>query len=193
VKKKPFALLFCLLLALMLVEKIFGVGILESISSRLETIAPPPPAVAGPVAAGAGETEKADATPPGSSEEKPRAPAEAGIAVEEGKPYDDAAHVATYLVRFGRLPDNYITKEEARARGWEGGPVGAVAPGCSIGGGHFGNFEGKLPEKRGRKYRECDLDATGKRRGAARLVYSSDGLFFVTRDHYETFEKLELP
>ncbi|MBQ7251610.1 MAG: ribonuclease [Kiritimatiellae bacterium] len=162
-------ILFFLLLAVMIAGKFLGIGIVDAISARLDRIAPP-----------------------GAAEAVQPAP-DAPVAVEEGGRYDDAAHVAAYLVRFGRLPGNYLTKAEARARGWEGGPVGSVAPGCSIGGDHFGNFEGKLPQAKGRKYRECDLEATGKRRGPVRLIWSNDGLFFVTRDHYETFEEWKAP
>ena len=169
---RSFGILFFLLLAVTIVAKLLGIGMVSTIAAKLDRIAPPPAAEA------AQSVQAAQAGP---------------VAVAENGRYDDAAHVAAYLVRFGRLPANYITKAEARARGWEGGPVGAVAPGCSIGGDHFGNFEGKLPQAKGRKYRECDLEATGKRRGSVRLIWSNDGLFFVTRDHYGSFEELQLP
>lgn len=65
-----------------------------------------------------------------------------------------------------------------------------MAPGKSIGGSHFGNYEGMLPEKKGRKYYECDLEYEGGYRGAKRLIYSNDGLIFYTEDHYQTFEQL---
>ncbi len=53
-----------------------------------------------------------------------------------------------------------------------------------------GVYEGLLPEKEGRHYRECDIGYEGGRRGAERLVYSDDGLIFYTEDHYKTFEQL---
>ena len=65
-----------------------------------------------------------------------------------------------------------------------------VAPGKSIGGSYFGNYEEKLPEKKGRDYYECDIDYDGGYRGAKRIVYSDDGLIFYTEDHYKTFEQL---
>ena len=100
--------------------------------------------------------------------------------------------VAVYLHAFGHLPDNFITKNEARARGWDSsaGNLAEVAPGKRIGGDHFGNYEGRLPEAEGRTYRECDIDSTADYRGAKRLVYSNDGLIYYTEDHYETFELL---
>ena len=63
--------------------------------------------------------------------------------------------VALYLHLFGHLPDNYITKNEAKDLGWVNseGNLDEVAPGKSIGGDRFGNYEGQLPEKKGRKYR----------------------------------------
>ncbi|MBQ6234284.1 MAG: ribonuclease, partial [Clostridia bacterium] len=65
------------------------------------------------------------------------------------------------------------------------------APGCSIGGGRFGNYEGLLPTKKGRKYTECDIDTRGaKSRGAKRIVFSNDGLIYYTDDHYESFTLL---
>ena len=60
----------------------------------------------------------------------------------------------------------------------------------SIGGDYFGNYEGNLPEAKGRDYYECDIDTDGSYRGAKRIVFSDDGLIYYTEDHYETFELL---
>lgn len=109
---------------------------------------------------------------------------------EDGS-YDSKEDVARYINIFGHLPKNYITKKEAQSLGWSGGSLEPYAPGCCIGGSHFGNYEGILPEADGRSYTECDIDTQGKSsRGAKRLVYSNDGLIFYTDDHYETFELL---
>ncbi len=114
------------------------------------------------------------------------------ISVSEDGTYITRDEVALYLHLYGRLPDNYITKKEAQDLGWDSkkGNLDQVAPGMSIGGGHFGNYEGLLPEKKGRKYYECDLEYEGGYRGAKRLIYSNDGLIFYTEDHYQTFEQL---
>lgn len=135
----------------------------------------------------------------------------AGCAEETGQPYqeiqavesqeaelsEDGAYtskeeVAEYLFLYEHLPDNFITKKEAKALGWVSseGNLGEVAPGKSIGGDYFGNFEGNLPEKEGREYHECDIDSSGGYRGAKRIVYSNDGLIYYTEDHYKTFELL---
>ena len=75
--------------------------------------------------------------------------------------YYDAEHVVLYLDTYGHLPDNYMTKEEARALGWEGGSVEAYQAGAAIGGDRFGNREGLLPEETGRTYTECDINTLG--------------------------------
>lgn len=107
--------------------------------------------------------------------------------------YSDKEHVAAYLRAFGTLPGNYIKKAEAEALGWSSakGNLWQVAPGKSIGGDRFGNYEGKLPAKRGRQYYECDVDYDGGFRGAKRIVFSSDGLIYYTQDHYATFEEIK--
>jgi hypothetical protein len=86
-----------------------------------------------------------------------------------------------------RLPPRYVTKDQARARGWRGGGLCEVWPGHAIGGDVFNNFGGNLPSALGRTYREADLDATCRSRGPKRLVFSNDGLIFVTTDHYNSF------
>ena len=114
-----------------------------------------------------------------------------GLTIDSDGRYYSAFDVSLYLHVHGRLPDNYITKDEARELGWEGGSVEKVAPGYAIGGDVFGNREGLLPEEPGRIYYECDVDTKGTdSRGAHRLVYSDDGLIYYTSDHYETFELL---
>lgn len=113
-------------------------------------------------------------------------------AVTEDGVYTSKAEVAAYLNAYGHLPDNFITKGEAKKLGWnsKAGNLGEVAPGMSIGGDHFGNYEGALPEKKGRTYYECDIDSDGGYRGAKRIIYSNDGLIYYTEDHYKSFELL---
>lgn len=112
--------------------------------------------------------------------------------VSEDGTYTSPEEVALYLHLYGHLPSNYITKKEAEAAGWDSskGNLWEVADGMSIGGSRFGNYEGELPDKEGRKWYECDVNYEGGYRGAERLVYSSDGLIYYTADHYETFEQL---
>lgn len=112
-------------------------------------------------------------------------------AIEEDGTYTTKEDVARYIHTYGHLPDNFITKKQAQALGWEGGSLEPYAPGKCIGGSRFGNYEGTLPEKDGRTYTECDIDTLGaSKRGAKRIVFSNDGLIYYTEDHYETFELL---
>lgn len=114
-----------------------------------------------------------------------------GLTIDPEGWYYSASDVSLYLHVHGHLPENFITKDEARELGWEGGSVEAYAPGYAIGGDVFGNREGLLPEAPGRTYYECDVDTKGEEsRGAKRLVYSNDGLIYYTSDHYETFKLL---
>lgn len=103
--------------------------------------------------------------------------------------YTAKEDVALYIHTYGCLPSNFMTKDEARKLGWEGGSLEEYAPGMCIGGDRFGNYEGLLPEDR--DYTECDIDTLGaEKRGAKRIVFSDDGLIFYTEDHYESFELL---
>ncbi len=132
-----------------------------------------------------------DPEQPGEPEDLPGSGEDLPFVQEDGE-YTSKDEVAAYIHEFGHLPSNYITKKKAEELGWVAreGNLWKVAPGKSIGGGRFGNYEGLLPEKNGRKYYECDIDFRGKSRGAKRIVYSNDGLIFYTEDHYETFEQL---
>ena len=89
-----------------------------------------------------------------------------------------------------KLPEKFVNKREARSLGWKPGrdiwSVSALR-GSSIGGDHFRNMEGRLPNN---KWREADLDYKGGQRGGKRLIYSRDGLRFVTVDHYRTFTEV---
>ena len=109
-------------------------------------------------------------------------PAEDGV-------YSTPKEVAEYLHIYGQLPQNYLTKQQAKVLGWSApeGNLWEVAEGMSIGGDRFGNREGCLPEVEGRAWYECDVNYAGGFRGAERLLYSNDGLIYYTNDHYESF------
>ena len=102
--------------------------------------------------------------------------------------YTTKEDVALYIYSYGCLPSNFITKDEARDLGWEGGGLDDYAYGKCIGGDRFGNYEGLLPDESGRTWTECDIDTMHKdSRGAKRIVFSNDGLIYYTNDHYESF------
>ena len=139
----------------------------------------------------ASKTSKASETTKETTEETSSASAEKTdqtAPIDENGTYDSAKEVALYIHTYNKLPPNYITKKEARALGWSGGSLEDYAPGKCIGGDHYGNYEGLLPEKKGRSYTECDIGTLGKSsRGAKRIVFSNDGLIYYTKDHYKNF------
>ena len=136
------------------------------------------PAETGPSEGGAAEAEETQSGSAGES-----------LAIEQDGVYTSAEDVARYLVLYGELPGNFITKKEAASYGWEGGSLEPYAPGKCIGGDYYGNYEGLLPKDK--KYRECDIDTLGARgRGAKRLIYADDGSIYYTEDHYESFKQL---
>jgi hypothetical protein len=107
-----------------------------------------------------------------------------------------AVGTMSHIHATGRLPDCYLTKRAAEARGWRpGSDLWRVAPGHAIGGDTFGNREGLLPPRN--RYVEADLDYAGGRRGPARLVFVRDGkgrwLQWVTTDHYRSFKEVPAP
>lgn len=99
--------------------------------------------------------------------------------------------VIAYVKKNGQLPGYYITKKRAREQGWIAaqGNLCDVLPGKAIGGDYFGNRERRLPDKKERIWYEADLNYNCGRRDADRLVFSNDGLIYVTYDHYKTFQK----
>ena len=99
--------------------------------------------------------------------------------------------VVKYLKEHGELPDYYITKSEAKSLGWvpSKGNLCEVAPGKAIGGDIWTNRQKSLPTKPGRRYFEADLNYNCGNRNADRVVFSNDGLVFVTFDHYRSFEE----
>ena len=134
----------------------------------------------------------------GPSEPAPAGTVPAAVEAESPEPvldeygsYTSKEDVALYIHTYGKLPKNFIKKSEAKKLGWEGGSLEPYAPGRSIGGDRFGNYEGLLPEAEGRRYTECDIDTMGRSsRGAKRIVFSNDGLIYYTGDHYKSFELL---
>ncbi|MEG0874196.1 MAG: ribonuclease domain-containing protein [Clostridiales bacterium] len=96
---------------------------------------------------------------------------------------------ADYIHEYEKLPPNYITKDEAKDLGWKSdeGNLNEVAPGMSIGGDYFGNYDNTLPQG---DWHECDVNYTTGYRNAERLVYSDKGDIFYTDDHYKTFTQM---
>ncbi len=121
-----------------------------------------------------------------------KSPTASPAPAEKTGPVTAPQEIADYIFVHGELPPNFITKDEAKALGWDSSRnyVSDAAPGKSLGGDRYGNYEGLLPKAKGRKFYECDCNYTGGKRGAERIVYSSDGHVWYSPDHYETFTEL---
>ena len=90
---------------------------------------------------------------------------------EEPGPIIEPQRIADYIFEHGELPDNFITKREAQELGWNSryNYVSDIAPGKSIGGDYYGNYEGRLPRVKGRIYYEADCWYTEAQGRAHRL------------------------
>jgi hypothetical protein len=90
------------------------------------------------------------------------------------------------------LPTQYLTKKKAKKLGWK--PIlmnlHQVTDKGVIGGDIYRNKDGKLPSVDGRIWYEADMNYTGGIRNRSRILYSNDGLVFVTYDHYFTFNQI---
>lgn len=192
--------LLCLVLAVLLAVGLVGCASegtqVSAVPSPTPTVTEAPPAVNDggettetPQPTAAAPPIETDFPEPVSIEEPtPEPTAEQIRELAEDGTYTSADDVALYILEYGKLPSNFITKKQAKQLGWSGGGLEKYAPGKSIGGDRFGNYEKLLPEKKGRIYTECDIDTMGaSSRGAKRLVFSNDGLIFYTEDHYQSF------
>ena len=180
--------ILALLLALVMTFGLFACTAMPLETEPLETL----PVLTEPVETEGIETEPLQTEPvqtePIETEPLQTEPEETEALLDPDGWYYSAEDVALYLVTYGELPSNFITKNEARDLGWEGGSVQKYLEGAAIGGDKFGNREGILPKASGRQYYECDIDTDGKNsRGAKRIVFSNDGLIYYTEDHYESF------
>ena len=97
-----------------------------------------------------------------------------------------------YLAENGRLPEYYLDQETAKEAGWKASKkkFSTLFPGRVPGGDEFGNEASKLPSAAGRVWYEADINYYSGKRNRQRLLYSNDGLLFVTYDHYHTFYEL---
>ncbi len=112
----------------------------------------------------------------------------AGTATKKGQQGAD-----WYLRHRGKLPDYYISRNEAEKEGWipSKGNLNLTVPGKMIGGGQYYNDDGRLPSKNGRIWYEADINYIKGYRNTERIVYSNDGLIFVTYDHYGSFKEIQ--
>ena len=97
-----------------------------------------------------------------------------------------------FLIHTGTLPDYYITAKDASVAGWNPkfGNLNLTCPGKMLIGGIYQNRNGHLPTQPGRIWYEADINYIFGFRGSDRILFSSDGLVFVTYDHYKTFVEI---
>ncbi|WOC53034.1 ribonuclease N [Bergeyella porcorum] len=97
--------------------------------------------------------------------------------------------VIPFVKQNGTLPSYYLTKSEAKKKGWipSRGNLCEVLPGQAIGGDRFSNREGKLPK--GEQYFEADVNYNCGNRGADRIVFTKKGEVWLTHNHYKSFQK----
>lgn len=175
---KKFTKFSAYLLALMMLAALFT----GCLSAPAEQAGGYVPAVS-PVESSADPAAESSAAP---AEEDSDAPV-----IDQYGSYTTKEDVALYIYTYGCLPQNFITKDQARQAGWNGGSLEPYCPGMCIGGDSFGNREGLLPKAQGRSWTECDINTLGAdSRGAERIVFSNDGLIYYTGDHYESFTLL---
>lgn len=110
-------------------------------------------------------------------------------AVIAGEGTKDGQNGADYWMKYiADLPDYYITRDELLSLGWEKGKSPAkFAPGKMVTMGIYRNDDNRLPQISGRVWYEADINYYSGRRNGHRLLWSNDGLLFVTYNHYETF------
>ena len=97
-----------------------------------------------------------------------------------------------WLMLFGELPDYYVSYNEAKACGWNPhkGNLKEILPGKMISKGIYLNSNNHLPSLPGRIWFEADINYISGYRNTERILYSNDGLIFVTYDHYKTFYEI---
>ncbi|MBR1376150.1 MAG: hypothetical protein IJ566_08720, partial [Cardiobacteriaceae bacterium] len=101
------------------------------------------------------------------------------------------------LRRTGKLPNNYITQTEAEKNGWKKGKaLNNTNPGKVLGGDIYNNkpIRGTnttaVANAAGKIWHEVDIgiDYTKSRskQNGTRVLYSSDGLLYISPDHYQS-------
>ena len=98
----------------------------------------------------------------------------------------------TALRQDGQLPQRYLTKNEAVARRLAAGRRSVPLPPPARRSAATASAIAKAGcrGRAGAQWYEADLDFNCGRRGGKRLVWSSDGLIYVTTDHYQTFREV---
>ena len=112
--------------------------------------------------------------------------------IQAGTATIDGFSGADWAVKYsGMLPGFYLKKQEASSFGWKAGKSPSnFIPGKMIGGDVYCNNNNHLPYSFGRIWYEADINYISGKRDGQRIVWSNDGLVFVTYDHYMTFYEI---
>ena len=114
------------------------------------------------------------------------------------KTTEAANKVVESLRTTGHLPSHYITQTQAQNNGWKPGkPLATTNPGKQIGGDIYKNDPIKnsngvtvVPNANGRVWYEADIGISNSisrsKQDGTRLLYSNDGLLYITTDHYQS-------
>lgn len=113
-------------------------------------------------------------------------------AIEAGNATSNGIEGADFWLKYnGRLLEYYISRTQLEELGWrDGDKPSKFAPGKMFGDDTYHNRNGRLPKKTGRVWHEADINYTPGKRNSLRIVWSTDGLVFVTYDHYHTFYEI---
>ncbi|MBN3862004.1 type IV secretion protein Rhs [Pseudomonas frederiksbergensis] len=111
------------------------------------------------------------------------------------KTTEAANGVVESLRTTGQLPNNYVTKSQAAQNGWKPGKaLNNSVPGGQMGGDIFHNDTNVLPSAPGRTWYEADVGINNtmsrSNQPGTRLLYSDDGLLYITSDHYDTVSSI---
>ena len=134
--------------------------------------------------------EAADPAPP--LHENCRCRIETMYTVLAGLGTKDGINGADWWIKhYGKLPDYYISWDDLVSCGYKWGkPPRKYAPGMMIFGGEYRNDDGHLPDAPGRIWYKADINYYEGQRNNHRILWSNDGLIFVTYDHYHTFYEI---
>ena len=115
------------------------------------------------------------------------------VTVKAGTATINGTDGADWMLKYQKkLPDYYIDKSGAVKQGWKPGkwPSNFI-PNQMITAGVYKNRNEHLPKATGRIWYEADINYKSGKRNTQRILWSNDGLIFVTYDHYGTFFEIE--
>jgi len=112
--------------------------------------------------------------------------------IKAGNATKDGRNGADFqLKKFQKLPEYYITSSELKELGWrKGKSLAKYAKGKMYTGEIYNNFNHHLPDVPNRIWYEADINYYEGKRNQHRILWSNDGLIFVTYDHYQTFYEI---